>query len=217
MKISILTFIILISATVSFGQTFIGKQSEKLKRYNCTFLINKDSTINFIYDRDFNGVYGEHTGTIKKINDTLYRISATMSIGQFYMKSFDNDTIYIQLDSNIARQLDKIQIEYTDGKTRKQLQGYDRTGQPIDLLKIPVDKKLFNEKKGMDYITITINRKNFLTDNFLSFKIPFGSAASFTSGQKFTFDVVIKNNKLWTVGQPPLQTGNFKLDKKSGT
>jgi len=90
-------------------------------------------------------------------------------------------------------------------------------GQPINLLKIPINKKLFNQKKGMDYITITINRKNFLTDNFLSFKIPFGSAASFTSGQKITFDLIIKNNNLWTVGQPPLQTGHFKLGKKSGT
>jgi len=207
----------LISGNVSCGQTFIGKQSDKLKRYNCSFRINKDSSINFIYDRDFNGVYGEHKGRIKKINDTLYRVSATMTIGQFYMKSFYNDTIYIQLDSNIARQLDKIQIEYTDGKTRKQLQGYDRMENPIGLLKIPVDKKLFNEKKATDYITIIINRKNCLTDNFLSFKIPFGSAASFTSGQKITFDVVIKNNKLWTVRQPPLQTGHFKIDKKSGT
>jgi len=217
MKISILTLMFLISVNVLFGQTFIGKQSDKLKRYNCSFHINKDSSINFIYDRNFNGVYGDHYGSIKKINDTLYRVSATMTIGQFYMKSFDNDTIYIQLDSIIARQLDKIQIEYTDGKTREQLQGYDRMGNPIRLLKIPVDKKLFNEKKGIDFITITINRKNFLTDNFLSFKIPFGSAASFTSGQKIIFDVVIKNNKLWTVGQPPLQTGHLNLDKKSGT
>lgn len=217
MKISILILMFLISVNNSFGQTFIGKQSDKLKRYNCSFRINKDSSINFIYDRDFNGIYADHRGTIKKLNDTFYRVSATMAIGQFYMKSFDNDTIYIQVDPNIARQLDKIQIEYTDGKTRKQLQAYDRTGNPIELLKIPVDKKLFNEKKGTDYITITINRKNFLTDNFLSFKIPFGSAASFTSGQKITFDVEIKDNKLWTVGQPPLQTGHFKLDKKSGT
>ena len=217
MKISILTLMFLISVNVLFGQTFIGKQSDKLKRYNCSFHINKDSSINFIYDRNFNGVYGDHYGSIKKINDTLYRVSATMTIGQFYMKSFDNDTIYIQLDSIIARQLDKIQLAYTDGKTREQLQGYDRMGNPIRLLKILVDKKLFNEKKGIDFITITINRKNFLTDNFLSFKIPFGSAASFTSLQKITFDAVIKNNKLWTIGQPPLQTGHFKLDKKSGT
>jgi hypothetical protein len=181
MRISILTLTLLSAANVSFGQTFIGKQSDKLKRYNCTFRINKDSSINFIYDRDFNGIYGEHNGTIRKINDTLFRVSATMTIGQFYMKSFDNDTIYIQLDSNIARQLDKISIEYTDGKTRKHSQGYDRNGNPVSLLKIPVDRKLFNEKKGTDYVTIIINRKNFLTDNFLSFKIPFGSAASFTS------------------------------------
>jgi hypothetical protein len=215
MKIRILTVMILMSVCVSFGQTFIGQQSDKLKRYNCTFRINKDSSINFIYNRDFNGIYGDHNGTIKKINDTLYSVSATMTIGQFYMKTFDIDTIYIQLDSNIARQLDKIEIEYSDGKTRKQLQGYDRMGQPINLLKIPIDKKLFNQKKRMDYITITINRKNFLTDNFLSFKIPFGAAASFTSGEKITFDIVIKENKIWTVGEPPLQTGHFKLEKKT--
>lgn len=217
MKINILTFIILISASASFGQTFIGKQSDKLERYNSTFRINKDSSINFIYSRDFNAVYGEHRGTIKKLNDTLYRVSATMTIGQFYMKSFDNDTIYIQLDSNIARQLDKIEIEYANGHTRKQLQGYDRMGQPIRLLKVPRDKRLFNEKEGLDYVTITVNRKNFLSDNFLSFKIPFGSAASFTSGRNITFDIAIKNNTIWTVGPPPMQTGHLKLKKKSGT
>lgn len=206
----------MISANVSFGQTFSGKQLEFSKSYNYSFRINKDSSVNFIYAKEFNGVYGDHYGSIKQINDTLFSVSATMTIGQFYMKTFNNDTIYIQLDSNIARQLDIIQIEYSDGKTRKQLQGYDRMGNPIRVLKVPVDKKLFNEKKGMDFVTITINRKNFLTDNFLSFKIPYGSGASFTSGQKIIFDVVIKRNKLWTVGQPPLQTGHFKLDKKSG-
>jgi len=98
MKISILTLIFLFSANVSFGQTFIGKQSDKLKSYNCSFRINKDSSINFIYDRNMNGVYGEHYGSIKHSNGTLFRVSATMTIGQFYMKSYDNDTIYIQLD-----------------------------------------------------------------------------------------------------------------------
>jgi hypothetical protein len=207
--IILLTFIL--PNTLLFGQTFFGNSTDKMKAYNCTIRINKDSTINFIYDRQSNGVYGEHIGTLSKINDTLYRISATMTIGQFYMKSFDKDTIYIQLDSNIARQLDKIQVEYSDGKTRKQLQGYDRLGNPIGLLKIPIDKKLFNEKKGTDFITITINRKNFLTDNFLSFKIPFGSAASFTKGQQEEFYVVIKSGQLFTTGNPPLQTGHFKL------
>lgn len=208
---------ILVVTNVTLAQTFISKQSDKFNKYNCTLRINKDSSINFIYNRDFNVVYGDHKGTIKKLNDTLFRVSATMTIGQFYMKSFDNDTIYIQLEPNIARQLDKIEVEYSNKKTREQLQGYDRMGKVIELLKVPVDKTLFNNKKGKDFIKITINRKNFLTDNFLSFRIPFGSAASFTSGQKIEFEVVIKNNKLWTVGQPPLQTGHFILEKKSGT
>ncbi|MDL2309196.1 hypothetical protein LJC53_06405, partial [Bacteroidales bacterium OttesenSCG-928-C03] len=87
MKINIVTLMLFVSVNVSFGQTFIGKQSDKLNRYNCSFRINKDSSVNFIYDRDFNGIYADHRGTIKKLNDTLYRVSATMAIGQFYMKS----------------------------------------------------------------------------------------------------------------------------------
>lgn len=214
MKIIILTLIFFISVNISFGQTYINKKLDKSNKYNYSFRINKDSTINFIYEKNYEGEYGDHTGKIKKINDTLFRVSAIMIVSQFSIKSFNNDTIYIQLESNIARQLDAIEIKYSDNKTREQLQGYDRMGKPIEILKIPVKKKLFNNKKGKNFITITINRKNFLSDNFLSFKIPFGSSASFSSGQKNEFDVVIKNNKLWTVGKPPLQIGHFKVDKK---
>lgn len=118
-----------------------------MKAYNCTIRINKDSTINFIYNRHKNVVYAEHFGTIKKVNDTLFHISATMTIGQFYMKSYNNDTIYIQIDSSIAKQLDVIEVEYSNRTNRKQLQGYDNLGKPIRLLKIPIDKKLFNGNK----------------------------------------------------------------------
>ena len=207
-----MTFIL--TSTLSFGQTFIGTSTDKMKAYNCTLRINNDSTINFIYDRHENGVYGEHLGLIKKINDTLFHISVTMTVGQFYMKSFNNDTLYIQIDSSIARQLDVIEVEYSNRTIRKQLQGYDNLGKPIRLLKIPIDKKLFNEKKGTDFLTISINRKNNITNKFLTFTIPFGSAASFTKGQKEDFNVVIKNGQLFTTDNPPLQTGHFKLKIK---
>ncbi|WP_417356860.1 hypothetical protein [Flavobacterium sp.] len=213
MKTYTLTLFFLIFINITHGQTFSNKQSDKLKSYNCSLRIKKDSTVNFIYNRDDNGVYGEYIGTIKKVNDTLHRLSLTMTIGQFYMRSLHKDTIYIQLDNKIAIYLDKIQIAYSDGTASKVLQGYDRKKNPIRLLKIPVNKKLFNNKKGKDYVNITINRKNFISDNFLSFKIPFGSSASFTCGEKEEFDIVIKNKQLWTVGQPPLQTGDFKLEK----
>lgn len=209
-KLFILLICIIVSA-VSYGQTYIGASTDNQQAYTCAMRIYKDSTIHFIYNRQNNSIYGEYSGTIHHIQDTLYRITATMTVGQFFMKSFAPDTFYIQLDSNIARQLDKIQVEYTDGSTRKQLQGYDRAGNPISLLKIPIDKKLFNEKKGTNFATITINRKNFLSDNFLSFTIPFGSAASFTSGQHEAFYVVIQHDQLISAGEPPVQTGHFQL------
>jgi hypothetical protein len=213
-QLFLIGYLLLLIDISIYGQTYSGASTDK--NYNCLLRINKDSTINFIYDRSNNGIYGEHIGAIKQIDDTLFHISATMTIGQFYMKSFDNDTIYIQLDSCIATQLDKIEVEYSNGTTRKQFQGYNNVGKPIGILKIPVDKKLYSRNKGTDFITITINRKNFLTDKFLTFKIPFGSAASFTCNYKLDFDIVIKGEQLWTVGQAPLQTGKFKLKRKNG-
>jgi len=214
MKIFTLLLLFFIPIYSSSAQTFMGKQQGRLKSYDCTIRINKDSTVNFIYQKDKGRVYGDYKGIVKKLNDTLYHISSRMSIGQFCMKSFDNDTIYIQLDPNIARRLDKIEVEYANGKDRELLQGYDKLGKPIKLLKIPVNKKLFNAKAGTDFIKITINRKNFLSDNFLSFIVPFGWAASFTSGREAEFDVVIKGNQLWTVGKALLQTDHFKLKMK---
>lgn len=194
--------ILTLSNASTFGQTFVGTSADKMDAYNFALRINKDSTINFIYDRDYQSLYGEYNGRIVKLNDTLYRILATMMIRQSCMKSFNLDTFYIQIYKSIATQLDEIQFEYSDGKTRKQLQVYDSLCDPIRLLKIPVDKKLLNRKEGMDFVTITINRKNFLTDNFLSFKIPFGSASVLEAGQLVNFNVVIKNGELYTTGEP---------------
>ncbi|MBL7826693.1 MAG: hypothetical protein JNJ57_08690 [Saprospiraceae bacterium] len=212
------TVMLFLSTTALFGQTFSGFQTDKKPGYHCHLQINQDSTIRFIYFINNNWVYGEYAGTITKTNAKLdlYRINATMTFGQFIMKAYQKDTLYISMDSEIATQLDKIQIEYADKKTRKLFQGYDHIGKPISLIKMPVDKKLFNAKKGTDYVTITINRKNFLTDKFLSFNIDYGSASSFTSGKKIEFYAVIKGDQLWTVGTPPLQTGHFKLKRTKG-
>lgn len=200
-------------STFSIERTFVGYSTEKLNVYNCTIRINKDKTVNFIYNRDKNGIYGEHIGTIKKLNDTLFHISATMTIGQFYMESFDDDTIYIAIDSLIGKELDEISIKYSN-KTQQHFAGYDKQGKPIDLIKIPINKKLFNSQKRTNIVTIIINRKSILSDKNLTFEIPFGSAASFTKGQKEDFYVVIRGEQLYTTNNPPLQTGHFKLNLK---
>jgi len=133
--------IIILTLTLSnastFGQTFVGTTDknpyQKGDEYSLELLINIDSTINFIFYRDYQSVYGEFNGRIVKLNDTLYRISATMMFRQTCMKSFNLDTFYIQIYNSIATQLDTIQFEYSDGKTRKQFKGYDSLYNPIGL------------------------------------------------------------------------------------
>ncbi|MFM9950215.1 MAG: hypothetical protein ACKV1O_19935 [Saprospiraceae bacterium] len=213
MKLIPILFALWWMAFASFGQTYTGTSTDKMGKYDCLFRMGKDNAVDFIYNQNEYVVYAAYSGKMERLNDTLYRVSATMTIGQYYMKSWSMDTLYIQLDPAIARQLDKIEVKYADGMI-KNFSGYDNKGKAENLLKLPVDKKRFNRSKGADYVTITVNRKDLITGRFLSFKIPFGSAASFTSGQKLEFDLSIKNNIVRTVGEPPLQTGHFKLAKQ---
>jgi len=50
----------------------------------------------------------------------------------------------------------------------------------------------------------------------LAFKIPLGTTAHFTCGDKLNFNIVKKNKQLWTIEKSPLQTGNFNLKIKRG-
>ncbi|MEM9981732.1 MAG: hypothetical protein AAF734_04490 [Bacteroidota bacterium] len=208
----IVTFLIILSSTLSYGQTFEG-YSEK-RDYHCLLQIKPDSSITYIYDRDQNGTYAEYVGKIRKLTDSTYKIKAALMIGQYYMKSFYKDTLYIRLDPKIARTLDKIEVEYADKKSRKLFQGYDQKGQPIPLLKIPIDQELFNSNKGTDYVTITVNRKNRITGEWVSFTIPYGSAASITKGREIDFTVKIKHGIITSIGEEIIQTGHMKLKKK---
>ncbi len=213
MKLILNFLIILTSVLTSFGQTFEGSSIDN-KSYHCLLQIKPDSSITYIYDRDQNGIYAEYIGKIEKLTDSTYRIKADLAIGQYYMKSFSKDTLYIQLDSNIARTLDKIEVEYSNKKNRQQLQGYDRIGQPISLLKIPINKELFNSKEGTDYVKITVNRKNRITGEWIFFIIPFGSAASITNSKNIDYTVKMNNGIIETIGHRPIQTGHIILKKK---
>lgn len=213
MKKLLLVLLCLLPTFLLVAQNFSGTSLEEKAAYSCDLRINSDSSVNFIYSTRGNVVYGEYLGSISKMKDSLYHISLKQTFGQYNMKSFHPETLYISIDTIVAHQLNKIQIRFTNN-TYLQLRGYDQHGRANQMLKIPIDEQIFNARKGYDYITITVNRKNYLSDDFLSFDIPFGSAASFTKGELLSFDVIIYNKQLSTTGKAPLQTGHFLLKTK---
>ncbi len=207
-----LLLIILINLpSLIFSQTYEGHSLDKTKAYHYLFRINADSSVNFIYNTKGNTVYCDYKGTIKQINDSVFNVSANLLIGQRIMKSWHPDTLYVRLSPTISRTLDKIEIEYSDHKTRKQFQGYSANGKPLSSVKMPLNKNLFNNNKGYNYVEITVNRKNPITRKWVTFKIPYGSAADISNNHTLSFNVSIKNAVLKTIGQPPLQTNHFIL------
>lgn len=210
-----LLIIILITSSIklSYGQSFIGHHNENKNIYDWTFRIKKDSTINLIYEINNKSVYAEYIGKIKRVNDTIYNVSAKLITGQYVMKAPYKDSITIQMDSTIARQIDKITIEFFNGKTID-ISKYDKIWGKYRGISIVNDRLLYNDRKDKNSIFITINRKNNITDEFLKFQIPFGSAAYFSTGDLIEFQIVIKNNFAWIIGESPIEFGNLKMKKK---
>jgi hypothetical protein len=211
-QILIITFIIS-SIQFSYGQIFTGYHNENNSIHDLTFRIKKDSTINLIYQINNKAVYAEYIGKIKRINDTLYSVSGKLITSQYFMKAPYEDSITIQMDSAIARQIDKISIEYSNGETID-ISKYDKKWREFYGISIPNKMLLYNAKKNKNYIFITINRKNNITDEFLKFQIPFGSASYFSTGDLIAFEIVIKHNFAWIIGEPPVEFGNLKMKKK---
>lgn len=209
-----ISLLLILSSVLSFGQSFEGYSTDTHKSYHCLLQIKADSSIVFIYDRDKNGIYAEYVGVIESLTDSTFKIKATMAIGQFYMKSYNKDTLYIKLDSQIARTLDKIQVEYSNRKNRKLFQGYDSQGQAIALLKLPIDSDLFNSNKGTDYVEISVNRKNRITGEWVTFVIPFGSAAFITTGKEIEFELKWDGELIESIGQGLVQIGHIRLKNK---
>lgn len=95
----IFQIILILNSCVTIEQTYIGTSVDANKSYNTSLKINKDSTINFFHTSNDNGIYAEYIGEIETITNSIFHIAAKMTIGQYYIKSFNSDTIYIQIDS----------------------------------------------------------------------------------------------------------------------
>ncbi len=213
-KYLFITLFLLFSSTFAIGQTYSGNS---VVDYWCLLRINKDSTVNFVYSLNYNEFYGETKGSIKKISDSTYHVSVKMvfgksatmgqsSYGDVIQKS--SDSAYFKIDTPYVHLKDTVLIKYANGQTQKYIpykQGKHTGFSP--------DKKLFNEKPGSNYYKAFIKRKNPITGQQLSFKVTIHSSPFFESGKWLNFDVIIKDNRLRTKGDPDIETGQFTLSK----
>jgi hypothetical protein len=197
------------------GQIYIGTSLNNAKEYHCYLKINTDSTIVFVYHTKQNEIYGEYVGRIYKSDDTLFRITATMSFGKFdimrlYTRDTNsyvlNDTDYFCINSNYYQVLNPIKIKYSNG----QIVDFDYEKQNCLVL----DRRYFNKTKGSDYYFLLSNKVEEFTKEPLSFIERFGSVPSFENGETIEFKIIIKDDKIKSNNVFLLQTGDFVLKKQ---
>ncbi len=205
------------------GQIFTGSNVSKANPlYDFALKINTDSSIVFTFCTKENSTYAEYLGRIKKRNDTLFHISASMALGKFDCMRLEwvdpkthvvNDTIYFGLDSAARKLIHVTGGKYANGRSipynDKASNGSTYTA---------LDRKYLNGIPGLNYYTIITSTNDKITGKPLTFKVSFNSQPGFYSGDKAEeLDLVIKGSNIYTIGRPLMQTGHFKLTQKSRT
>lgn len=209
---SALCLLLLLFGRTLFSQTYTGRSVDKRDGYACSLKILPDSSVLFIYSRGLNETFAEYAGSIKKRNDSLYHVSATMTFGKFdimrlYALSDDGKPSpgdYVTIDSAFLRLFGPVSIIYANGLSKK----YNEPGPFL------LDTKLFNHKTGSDFYTISTSTTHKITGKKLSFYTNSRSSPEFERGDHLAFDLVLKGNTYSSSGNTPPQTGHFRMTKK---
>ena len=203
----LLAFVVLLSSLSNSlnGQTYSGHSTSN--GYLYTLTIDKDSNVFFKYRTPGNYVYAEHTGRIKKINDSVFHVSVNMTIGQFSQKAGYSEMV-ISIDSAIEV-VGNISVKYFNGNTKE----ICPEGKTKGLIRFKPNYEWFSNTSEKKYLTFCYKKgcSNGSCQIYFESKIDYGSEPHYTAGEKVEFDIIMKSHRVWTVGEPPLQTGHFKL------
>lgn len=174
--------------------------------YLCYLKILPGNKVIFTYQTEGNGAYGEHSGTIKAINDSTYHISSKLTFGQFTCKPANLDSLWIYVDPPSLIDRNAILARYEN----EDLMSGRKTGKSG--ITFAIDDRLFNEYTPAAILTDHIHP---ITGEALTIKASFGCAYDFMQGDEVDFDIVISGDSLYTVKEDAVfQTGSFRLKKQ---
>ncbi len=174
--------------------------------YLCYLKISPGNKVLFTYQNEGNDSYGEHSGTIKAINDSTYHVSCKLTFGAFVFKPFNLDSLWISVDppSLIDKNTILARYENEDLMTGRKT---SKTG-----ITFAIDDRLFNEYKPAYILT---DHTHPITGEALTITTSYGCAYSFVAGDQVEFDIVISGDSLYTIGDDAaFQTGSFRLKKQ---
>lgn len=212
MKHPITAFLFLVLA--SCGQdknTKIFEKEQLYKGYStdgndlCYLKIFPDNSVIFTHQTPGNFNYGEYSGSIRAINDTLFRVTCELTFGQFVCKASGLDTLEIFVDPPALINKKSILVQYENEELMSNPK-IDKSG-----IYFPFDDRLFNERTPAYILT---DHAHPITKEALTIKASFGSAYDFISGYDLELDIVISGDSLYTVREKAdLLTGPFKLKR----
>jgi len=204
--LAILSVFIVVS---SHAQLFQGENEKK--DYTCYLKINLDSTIIFVVQNKTHICYQESVGTIKHLSDSIYLIRSQIVFGYGIMENdyqqYKRFGVFVESNYPAFKEVQNLTVRYYNGKDTS-----------IRVIKGKHNDVFFNQKlysKKHPFVTLYTGRKNPLTGEEVYVKLFIGASADFSSLYSEKYQVSMRNNLIQSAGEPPIQIGNFKLNKSS--
>lgn len=211
MKRSIITFLFLFCG-LCYGQTYSGKSTNTF--YRCSLKINKDSTVIFNFRQKNNIVYGDFTGRIRKLNDSLFLLSCKSVFDQYLMKNYFAPDLCISVDSILdqSHKIKFIKVNYSCGlDTIYHLKNCRKSSEAWEKVCYRIKDNHAYHVNGNNDMFIDVGYKSIFTGKPVIFTLNTISALDFGHNTTFTTFIVIKNGTVKSVKDHITQTGSFVL------
>jgi hypothetical protein len=173
--------------------------------YVCYLKVSPDNSVNFVYGQNDYAVFGEHSGTISRINDSTFHVKCKLDFGHYINKAFTTDSFEIWVDSPNLIDKSTVLVQYDNDELM--------TGRRIDKdgVTFAFDPELFSHRRPALILTNHIHP--FLNEP-INIKAYFGSASQFVSGDEVEFDVLMTDKMVKSIGEGVGQTGHFELKRE---
>lgn len=188
--------LIVVLFSIPFFTTGQALYSGKYNKYHYKWdlKVNNDSTIVLVRS---GSTYDEYAGAIKRINDTLFNIKASLIFCQTKCRAIGDSLFYLTVDSTIRRAQSVIKLSYPNNKI------VEHSIKDKDNIVVPLNKKLFDSNPDKNYFYVSLGHKNPITkEEVISrYSLTDEYCMAAYAEAKVDFNVKIKNGVLKSEGK----------------
>ncbi len=183
-------FILIFIPIVANGQKIYSGICGEFK-HNWTLKIGVDNSVIMTRNIDNSG-YEEYFGTIQRVSDSIFNITAKLTYGQSICRSLGDSILYVSLDTVMQKKILNVFLINKNGRLISV--SIDKRNR----FNIPLDKHFYSSDKDNNFFQIFAGHKNPISGKIVTTYLYYGigSCLEFFTGNESKFNVIVNKDKI---------------------